>query len=102
MWEEFNMSASGEGTLWYALHVRIRFEEIVARSLRDKGYEEFLPRYRPSSRWPEHFKDIELPLFPRYVFCRFNALDRLPVLTTPGVTAIVGFGRNLIPIDESI
>jgi transcription antitermination factor NusG len=42
-----------------------------------------------------------LPLFPGYVFCRFNALTRLPILVTPGVTQILGAGRTPIPLSET-
>jgi transcription antitermination factor NusG len=90
-----------EEMLWYALHVRTRFEKAVARNLRGKGYEEFLPLYRRANRWSDRIKQIELPLFPGYVFCRFNPLKRLPVLTVPGVKAVVGFGRNITPVDET-
>jgi transcription antitermination factor NusG len=90
-----------EGTYWYALHVRTRFEKVVARNLQGKGYEEFLPLYRRVNRWSDRVKEIELPLFPGYVFCRFNPHDRLPILTVPGVNAVVGIGKNLMPVDES-
>jgi len=30
-------------------------------------------------------KEIEVPLFPGYLFCRMNPHNRLPVLMTPGV-----------------
>jgi transcription antitermination factor NusG len=94
------MHTPEEGTLWYALYIRTRFEKVVARNLRGKGYEEFLPLYRCTSRWSDRLKQIELPLFPGYVFCRFNPFDRLPVLTIPGVKGIVGFGKDFIPVDE--
>jgi len=89
-----------EGTLWYALYVKTRFEKVVAQNLRGRGYQEFLPLYRRTSRWSDRIKQIELPLFPGYVFCRFNAFDRLPILTIPGVNAIVGFGKSFISVDE--
>ncbi len=90
-----------ESSLWYALHVRTRFEKVVARNLQNKGYEQFLPLYRRSSRWSDRVKEIELPLFPGYVFCRFDPTNRLPVLTIPGVNAIVGIGKTLMPVEES-
>ena len=90
-----------EGTFWYALHVRSRFEKVVSRNLRGKGYEEYLPLYRRSSRWSDRIKEVELPLFPGYIFCRFNPLDRLPILTIPGVNAVVGVGKNLLNVEES-
>jgi transcription antitermination factor NusG len=94
------MQFAEDGTLWYALHVRTRFEKVVARNLQAKGYEEFLPLYRRTSNWSDRKKVLELPLFPGYVFCRFNAQNRLPILTVPGVNAIVGIGKTLTPIEE--
>jgi len=100
-WGKCSMHLPEEGTLWYALHVRTRFEKVVARNLQGKGYEEFLPLYRRVNRWSDRIKEIELPLFPGYVFCRFNPHDRLPILTVPGVNAIVGIGKSLLPVQES-
>ena len=94
------MQSADDGTLWYALHVRTRFEKVVARNLQSKGFEEFLPLYRRTSNWSDRKKVIELPLFPGYVFCRFNVQNRLPILTIPGVNAIVGIGKTLMPVEE--
>lgn len=85
---------------WFALETRNRYEEFVAKQLRGKGYEPFLPVYKERRRWSDRFKEIEVPLFPRYVFCRFNVQNRLPVLTTAGLVQIVGAGKNPIPIDD--
>lgn len=86
---------------WFALQVRAGMEKIAAASLRGKGYEDFLPLYRVQRRWSDRIKEVEVPLFPGYLFCRFDPLDRLvPVLTTPGVSRIVSAGRTPIPIPE--
>ena len=89
------------GLRWYAVHVRNRHEDVVARHLRVRGLEAFLPLYRERHRWSDRFQEVDLPLFPGYVFCQFNPLKRLPILTVPGVVQIVGAGKNLLPIDES-
>jgi transcription antitermination factor NusG len=86
---------------WYALRVRPQCEKQVSMALHGKGYDEFLPTYRSRRRWSDRFKDIELPLFPGYVFSRFNVHKRLPVLTTPGVLHIVGIGPSPAPVAES-
>jgi transcription antitermination factor NusG len=78
---------------WYALHVRSNFERIVHRTLQSKGYELFLPLYRSQRRWSDRIKQIDVPLFPGYVFCRLDPRDRLQVLMAPGVLQIVGQGR---------
>ena len=86
---------------WYAVRVRSQYEDMVARHLRVRGLEAFLPLYRQQQRWSDRFKELELPLFPGYVFCQFDPKNRLPVLTVPGVVHIVGAGKNPVPIDET-
>jgi len=85
--------------LWYALHVRPRFEKFVHTHLMEKGYEAFLPTYISARRWSDRVKSITLPLFPSYVFCRFDIHARLPILVTPGVNFIVGVGKAPIPVE---
>jgi len=86
---------------WFALQVRMRHENGVAAYLRGKGYEWFLPLYKRRKRWSDRMKETESPLFPGYLFCRFNPQDRLPILKTPGVTQIVGYSHVPVPVDES-
>ena len=87
---------------WYALQVRPRFEKIVAVHLQHKGYEEYLPIYRSRRRWSDRIKEVEFPLFPGYIFCKFDARHRLPILVIPGVMSVVGVGKNpvAVPDDE--
>ena|ERR1017187_2097337 len=88
-------------TQWYALQVQSRLASVASTVLRGKGYEEFLPVYCSRRRWSDRVKKIDLPLFPGYLFCKFDPQDRLvPVLTTPGVIGIVGAGRKPIPVPE--
>ena len=86
---------------WYVLRVRSRFENTVAAHLRGGGYEWFLPLYKCRRRWSDRHKEIELPLFPGYVFCQLNPLNRLPVLSIPGVVHLVGVGQVPLPVDEA-
>jgi transcription antitermination factor NusG len=85
---------------WFALRVKSNFEWVTSANLRQRGYREFLPTYTIRSRWSDRSKFLERPLFPGYVFCSFNPDRRIPVLTAPGVLYVVGFGKQLVPIDE--
>ena len=85
---------------WYALHVRPRFEKHVQTHLEDKGYEVFYPTYIATRQWSDRVKSLSFPLFPGYVFCRFNVHARLPILITPGVNQVVGSGKTPIMVDE--
>jgi len=89
------------GDRWYALQLRTRWESSTATMLSNKGYETFLPTYKTLRRGRSRSFEAPAPLFPGYLFCRFNVFDRLPVLITPGVIAVVGNGRSPIPVEDS-
>ena len=86
---------------WFALQTRHRYEQFVAGHLRANGYEAFLPVYTCRRRWSDRLKKCEVPLFPGYLFCRFNPLNRLPILMTVGVIQVVGIGKKPIPVDDA-
>jgi transcription antitermination factor NusG len=86
---------------WYALQIRSRFEKVAAKHLRDKGYEQYLPLHKSARRWSDRVKPVELPLFPGYIFCKFDIQNRLPILIVPGVLSVVGIGKSPAPIPES-
>ena len=79
---------------WYALTVKSKYEQTVAKALAYKRLEPFLPCWKEKRRWSDRVKLIELPLFTGYVFCRFPLSERLAVLTTPGVRSIVSLGKQ--------
>jgi transcription antitermination factor NusG len=89
---------------WYAIQIQSRLGNVASATLRGKGYEEFYPLYRTRRRWSDRIKQLELPLFPGYLFCRFDVNDRLmPILTTPGVIGIIGAGKTPVAVgDEEI
>ena len=82
---------------WFAIYVKSRHEKNVTLILKSKGHEAFLPTY---IKFHENSKRFELPLFPGYVFCRFEGSKPLPVLTTPGVFSIVSNGCVPAPIPD--
>jgi len=86
---------------WFALQVRTRWECSTESLLVGKGLETFLPKYTNRVRRNGRLKDIQSPLFPGYVFCRFDPQDRLPILVTPGVISVVSRGRLPIPLEDS-
>ena len=86
---------------WYALYVRSRHEKTVENSLRGKGYTVFSPSYRTKRKRVDRITEIEVALFPGYVFCQFDSNKRLPILMTPGVVEVVGRGNRPEPVDDT-
>ena len=85
---------------WYALKVRTSGEQKVCQALEHKVSEAFLPTFMESRRYSDRIKTVEAALFPGYLFARLDIEHRLPVLQTPGVEAIVGFGGEFEPVKE--
>jgi transcription antitermination factor NusG len=77
---------------WFAIQTRPKNEEKVDYLLRQKNYKCFLPTYRQRRRWSDRVVEVELPLFPMYVFCQFGPSVIGKAISTPGITRIVGFG----------
>jgi len=88
---------------WFALQIRQSHCFIVPALLTAKGYEILAPVYRRRRQWSDRIKEIDAPLFPGYVFCRFDPDTHctVPVVTTPGVLKILGFGGRPEPLDET-
>jgi transcription antitermination factor NusG len=86
---------------WFAVRTRSNFEKIASVALENKGMKPYLPTYRDRRRWSDRVVVSETPLFRGYVFCRFNPLHRLPVLTTTGIISIVGCGNEPAPINDA-
>lgn len=87
---------------WYGIRTRSNRERIAATVLKDRGFDPFLPVYRVRRRWSDRVVTTELPLFPGYVFCRFDHQLRLPIISTPGVVSIIAFGDRpaILPDEE--
>lgn len=81
---------------WFALYVKPRHEKRVSLHLESRGYEGLVPLYL--KRTPQRIS--ELPLFPGYVFSRFNFNQRQPVMSVPGVFSLVKTGNTPVPISN--
>ncbi len=85
---------------WFALYVQSRHEKAVAQALFAKGFESCLPLTRTLRTWSDRRTVVEEPVFPGYVFCKFDSIVRAPILRTSGVVRIVGAGTELVPLES--
>src|SRR5580700_5203180 len=86
---------------WYAAHVCSRHEKQVARQLEERRVSCFLPVYRSVRRWKDRRKELDLVLFPGYVFVHLDLKDRLRVLQVPSVVRFVSFNGHPAPLPDS-
>ena len=76
---------------WYAAYTCANHEKHVAAELGAREVEHFLPLYSSVRRWKDRRVNLDLPLFPGYVFVRLALRDRLRVVQIPSVVRLVGF-----------
>jgi transcription antitermination factor NusG len=77
---------------WYAAYTCANHEKRVAEQMRERLVDHFLPQYRSQRRWKDRRVQLDLPLFPGYVFVRVALRERLRVLEVPSVVRLVSFG----------
>src|ERR1700751_6104055 len=87
---------------WYAVAVRPRHEKAVTRQLHHRGLNYFLPIYHSVRRWKDRGKELDMALFPGYVFVHIAARNRSTVLHAPGVVRFVTFQGQpaVVPTSE--
>jgi len=94
-------SAERDQTNWYALYTAPRHEKSVAGQVERHGIHCFLPLYRSLRRWKDRRKQLELVLFPGYVFVRIALRDRLRVLQVRGAIRLVTLNGQPAALPES-
>jgi transcription antitermination factor NusG len=85
---------------WYAIYTCARHEKYVAKQLEERSIDHFLPLYRSWHAWKDRRKQVELALFPSYVFVHISMQTRLRVLQLEGVVHLVTFNGQPAVLPE--
>ena len=88
--------------LWYVLHTKSRFENVVHEGLYKKSIEVFLPKIKVRSKRRDRKLMIQVPLFPGYVFVRTNLHpdNHLNIVKTAGAVRLIGSRQGPVPVPE--
>jgi transcription antitermination factor NusG len=88
---------------WFAVYTTPRHEKRIAEHLSQREIEFFLPLYRSKRKWKDGSNvQLELPLFPSYVFVHIPRSERVRVLEVPGILWMVsGNGREALPLPDA-
>lgn len=89
-----------EQVSWYALYTCPRHEKRVVQQIEQHRISCFLPLYRSVRRWKDRRKELELALFPGYVFVRIALQDRLRILQLASVVRFVSFNGHPLPLPQ--
>ena len=97
------MSDSPEN-FWFCLKSKPRQEAVAVRNLKAVGdIDIFFPRIRRTRRGHEKNKEVIEPLFPGYIFVKFNPEDSQgTVKSTRGVLHLVSKGGKAVDVDNKV
>ena len=85
---------------WYALYTAPRHEKSLAQHIERRGISCFVPLYRSVRRWKDRRKELDLVLFPGYVFVHISLQHRLRILQIPGAVRLVSFNGQPAALPE--
>ena len=87
---------------WYVLNTHVHAETKAAFHIRRQGFECYLPRYMKRCRHARRIDHVPTPMFPRYLFARFDAdNDQWRSLrSTIGVVSLIFQGERPAPLSE--
>jgi transcription antitermination factor NusG len=84
---------------WFAIRVRSRSEKLAAAHVRAKGIEVFPSTAFFRRCWADRVRVVEMPLFPGYIFARFDSAQARMVESAAGVASIVKSGNRYCAVD---
>lgn len=99
------MNTPTNGARWYVIYSKTNEEDRVNRNLMAWGLETFYPRIKKKqlNEFTGKATYFSRPLFPRYIFARFDAETSLhKVSNSRGVQRVLNINYVPVPVDEEI
>ena len=89
--------------LWYVLHTKSRFENVVNDGLINKSMEAFLPKVKVRSKRRDRKAMITVPLFPGYLFVKtdLSPHNHLEIVKTTGAVRLIGTKNGPVPVSQT-
>jgi transcription termination/antitermination protein NusG len=86
---------------WFAAYTMSRHEKRIASHCERIGIEQFLPLYISQRSWRNRTTvDLQMPLFPNYLFVRLSPQDHGPLMRLPGLLSTVGNAAGPVVIPD--
>jgi len=88
---------------WFILQFKSNSHHLAVKNLNRQGFETFLPLHETTSRRLSRFINTSKPLFPGYMFVRFDKAEPEwhKINNTYGVSRLITFNSNLNSISNS-
>lgn len=100
--EEVETALANTVQNWYVAYTLPKHEKAIAQRLRADNITCYVPLYAETRTWRRRRVDLELPLFPCYVFVKMVLKAKARLLSAPGVIRLltVSGGAVVFPNEE--
>lgn len=89
--------------LWYVIQTKPKKEKEAESYLSPKGVEIFSPLLETFSFINGAMRQTVKPLFPNYIFGKFNLMENYPLVRwARGVRSVLGFGGYPVPLADEV
>jgi transcriptional antiterminator RfaH len=96
------VSPTDPRVLWYILRTKPKQERTLVETLGARGVEGYCPRVL-EPRWHARAPRGPVPLFPSYVFARFQAAEGFATVNyCTGAAGVVRFGSELAAVEDGV
>lgn len=102
--EAVDAGTFAEDARWFVVYTKPRAETQAEEHLQRQSFTTYLPRLKHSRYLKGRWRDVIVPLFPRYLFVRLvpGVENIAPIRSTRGVTGFVRFGQQLAFVPDAI
>ena len=87
---------------WYAIYTKPAREKIVAELLGRADIQTYIPKLKLKKYRRRQYRDVVEPMFPSYIFARFNPAHLWMVSYTRGVRRVVGGKDSPWPVSDEL
>lgn len=94
------MNTDNKKEIWNVIYTRSRFEKKIYKTLKDRGYEVYLPLVAKKRKWSDRIKIVEFPLFPGYLFIKPTFNNYFEIANLDGVVRFLKYEGNYAEITE--
>jgi transcriptional antiterminator RfaH len=98
------MQEVGPEETWYVVICKPRQESVAVENLARQNFGVYLPRIQMRKRRAGRWIDSVEPLFPRYLFIKFNMLlqSAAPIRSTLGVVGLLRFAQTPAVVPDAV
>ena len=86
---------------WFVIWAESRAEKKVEQRMAALGLSPWLPLVKERHRWSDRWREVEVPLFPGYLFAKAAHAEWYRILRTPGVLTVVREGGKPALLSDS-